>query len=960
MAFKKVEPRVKLPELEKEILSYWEKNNVFKKSVESKPKDKTFSFYDGPPFATGTPHYGHLLAGTIKDVIPRYKTMQGFRVERIWGWDTHGLPIENIVEQELDFKSKSQVEEYGIDKFNEKCRSKVLKYAEDWKKIVAQTGRWVDMENAYLTMNPEYMESVWWAFKSLHEKNLAYEGHKVMPYCPRCATPLSNFEVGQGYKDKRDKAVTIKFQSGDDKDTYFLAWTTTPWTLPGNLALAVSEDVNYVTVKKDGKNYILAKERLEHYTEELGGDVQKSQKGKELVGKKYKPVFDYYQRSLKSSQEAKAFEVVAGEHVTTEDGTGIVHTAPAFGEEDYLVGKSAGIDFFMPVDDLGQFTIDVPEYAGQSVINLETNEQIITDLKDAVVKVEEISHSYPHCWRCDTPLIYRGVASWFVAVEKIKKELLAKNKEIYWLPDKVGHGRFANLIENAPDWSISRNRFWGTPLPVWKCEKCKQVQVLGSIKELEEKSKAKVEDIHLHKIVDIKIRCDCGGEAKLSSEVFDCWFESGSMPYASIHYPMENGEKFKRDYPADFIAEGIDQTRGWFYSLLVLSVALFDQPSYESVVVNGTVLAEDGQKMSKRLKNYPDPMHLVERYGADALRFYLMSSPAVKAEDLRFSEKGVDEVVKKIILTLWNSYSFFVTYANLDGFKPTGKLNPTNLLDEWLISKTNRLIQDVTTAMEKYELSVAARSLTVYIDELSNWYIRRSRKRFWKSENDGDKKAAYETLYYALESYVKMLAPFMPFVTDEIYQNLSGEESVHLSEWPQFDEKSIKEDIEQQMDLARRVVEAGLSERNEKGIKVRQPLASLTVTSEVKELPEDLVKIISEEVNIKTLMFKKGESFAVKLDTKITPELKTEGLARDFVRFIQDARKKAGFNVEDRIITHWETKDAKVAKAIEAQAEYIGKETLSVEFKKGKGNGEYSETIKLDSQEVTISISRKK
>lgn len=962
--FKKVEPKVNLPEMEKNILNYWDKNSIFKKSVEGKDKSKNFSFYDGPPFATGTPHYGHLLAGTIKDVIPRFKAMQGYRVERVWGWDTHGLPIENIVEQEMDFKSKTQVLEYGIDKFNEKCRTKVLKYADDWKEIVARTGRWVDMENAYLTMNPEFMESVWWAFKELWDKKLIYKGHKIMPYCPRCSTGLSAFEVGMPgtYIDKNDTAVTVKFEVVGEPGTYFLAWTTTPWTLPGNLALSVGASIEYVKVRKNGKLYILAKDRLSDYTNELGDDIVETLKGKDLVGKSYKPVFNFYQNlQLARSEGGNAFKVVAGSHVTIEDGTGIVHTAPAFGEEDYQVAKENGIDFFMPVDDLGHFTVEVPDYSGQSVVDFATNQQIIKDLGEKALKVEEITHSYPHCWRCHTPLIYKAIDSYFLAVQKIKTKVIENNKKVNWVPEHVGRARFANLLETAPDWNISRNRFWGTPLPVWVCDKCEKLEVFGSQAELEKRTGKKVTDLHLHKLENLKIKCECGGEAKISGEVLDCWFESGSMPFASVHYPFENKERFERDLPADFIAEGIDQTRGWFNSLLLLSTALFGKEAYRNVVVNGIVLAESGQKMSKSLNNYPDPLQVVNRYGADALRFYLMSAPVVRGEDFNFSEKGVDEVVKKIILTLWNSYSFFVTYANLDKFKPSGKLNSKNILDRWMVAKTQDLISHVTQEMENYELMPATRYLAEYIDGLSNWYIRRSRKRFWKSENDTDKNAAYETLYFALKTYVTLLAPFMPFVTDEIYQNLTGEQSVHLADWPILNVKLKDKGLEADMELTKKIVEAGLAERNEKGIKVRQPLASIAVTGAgVKDLNKDLENIISEEVNVKKVMLKKGSGLIVKLDTKITPELKAEGLARDFIRLIQDARKNAGFNVEDRIETYWQTADKKTSVAIEGQSKYIAKETLSVKFGNTRSKTTYEQTVKLDVAEVWFGISKNK
>ncbi|NTU69853.1 isoleucine--tRNA ligase [bacterium] len=962
--YKKVNPRENFPELEEKILKFWNENKIFEESVNKPSNNGNFSFYDGPPFATGLPHYGHLVAGTIKDVFPRYKTMQGFKVERIWGWDTHGLPIENIVEQELDFKTKDQVEEYGIDNFNEKCREKVLVYAEEWKKIVERTGRWIDMDNAYLTMNIEFMESVWWVFKSLYEKGLIYEGHKVMPYCPRCSTPLSNFEVGQGYKDKNDKAITVKFQSEEDKNLYFLAWTTTPWTLPGNLALTVGSKIEYAVVSNKKEKYILAKDRLDSYKEELGDfKVEETLLGEKLVGNKYKPIFDYYKNPK------KAFEIITGDFVSTEDGTGIVHTAPAFGEDDNRVAKEHGIDFFMPVDDMGNFTIDVPEYAGQSVVEFNTNENIINDLENKVLKVENITHSYPHCWRCKTPLLYKGVSSWFVAVSKVKDKMLKSNQETYWLPDAIGHARFKKLIENAPDWSISRNRFWGTPIPVWRCEECKKVKIIGGSEELKNASGSEIKDIHLHKIKDINIKCECGKDMKLSGEVLDCWFESGSMPFASIHYPYENEEKFERDFPADFIAEGIDQTRGWFYSLMVLSNALFDKSSFKSVVVNGTILAEDGQKMSKSLKNYPDPMDIVHKYGADAMRFYLMGSPAVKAEDLRFSEKGVDEVLKKVILTLWNSYSFFVTYASLDNFKPTGNLKTENVLDKWILSKLNNLVKNITEKMDKYELSITVKDLSDFVDSLSNWYIRRSRKRFWKSENDFDKLSAYEVLNHCLVTYVKILSPFMPFVSEEIYQNLvisqdaKEEKSIHLTSWPE-PEKNEDNKVEENMDYVRLAVEAGLSKRAENAIKVRQPLKKLTVSGSLDDLPSDYLEIIKEEVNIKEVVLKKSNDFTVELDTKLTTELEQEGIAREFVRTVQSMRKKADFNVEDRIKISYSTQDKKVDDSLSTFSDNslynIKKETLADIITTESLVSEYSEDVKINGIEVTIGINRVK
>jgi len=970
MPFQKVSPRVEFPKLEHDVLDFWRENKIFEKSTTARPDAKAFSFYDGPPFATGLPHYGHIIAGTIKDVFPRYKTMQGYRVQRIWGWDTHGLPIENIVEQELDIKTKLQIEEYGVDKFNEKCRTKVLKYAEDWKQIVERTGRWIDMDNAYLTMDPEYMESVWWVFSELWKQGLIYQGHRVMPYCPRCATSISNFEVAEGYRDKRDRAVTVKFELKDEPNTFILAWTTTPWTLPGNLALAVGPKIDYVKVEADGKQFILAKERIPAFEHELGKyKVLETIKGESLVGQKYVPLFDYYKGT------GRVHEVIAGDYVSVDEGSGIVHIAPAFGEEDYNVAKASGIDLFMPVDDLGLFTIDVPEYAGKSVIEVETNDLIIHDLGEKVFKTEDITHSYPHCWRCDTPLIYKAVDSYFVAVEKFKDKALAANKKINWMPTSIGKNRFAKLIEGAPDWNISRNRFWGTPLPVWKCAGCQEVQVFESRKALEFASGKKVDDLHLHFVQNIELPCKCGGTAKLSGEVLDCWFESGSMPFASVHYPFENKERFDNEFPADFIAEGIDQTRGWFRSLLMLSVPLTGKSAYNNVVVNGTVLAEDGQKMSKRLANYPDPTEIMDKFGADAMRFYLMGSPAVKAEDLRFSEKGVEEVVKKVEMTLWNSYSFFAMYAALDNFKPTGVLEPSGQLDKWLLSITNNLIVGVTKALDHYDLALTVRLLTEYVDELSNWYIRRSRKRFWKSENDTDKISAYETLYFALVTYTKLIAPLMPFIAEEIYRGLVATqdrlapESVHLAEWPKVDTKAIDTGLDENMARTRDIVTAGLSLRAEAGIKVRQPLASIQYAGD--KLADDFEQIVCEEVNVKRVLSSSSiatdpeilrdtqNDNGVELDTNITPELRAEGVARDFVRFVQDGRKKANFNIEDRIILTWNTESQIVQSSLGEHTDYIVKETLAQLKVQDRDKFEYSEDIKLAGESAWFGISRK-
>jgi isoleucyl-tRNA synthetase len=953
MSFKKVNPKQNFPELEEEILKFWNKEKIFEKSVEERSKKKTFSFYDGPPYATGLPHYGHLLAGTIKDVVPRYKTMQGFRVERIWGWDTHGLPIENIVEQELNFKTKLHIRKYGVDKFNDKCKKSVLKYTAEWKKIVERTGRWVDMENAYITMDIKYMESVWWVFKSLWDKNLIYSGHKVMPYCPRCATGLSNFEVGMAYEDKTDKAITVKFEIEDEPGTFLLAWTTTPWTLPGNLALALGKNISYLKIKSDKHFYILAKDKLDDYRKDFPNlKIVSEFKGSKIVGKKYKPIFNFYKKVK------KAFEILAGDFVSTEDGTGIVHIAPAFGEDDYRVAKENGIDFFMPVNDLGEFELNVPDYAGQSVVESETNQQIINDLGNKIIRAEDYTHAYPHCWRCKTPLIYKAIDSWFVAVEKVKKQMIENNKKINWVPEFVGKGRFQKMVETAPDWNISRNRFWGVPLPVWICEKCNKNFVFGNVEELEKASRKKINDIHLHKIQEVELKCECGGLAKLTGEVLDVWFDSGSMPYASVHYPFENKEKFTKDFPADFIAEGIDQTRGWFNSLLILGTILFNKTPYKNVVVNGTVLAEDGQKMSKSLKNYPDPMHVIYKYGADAMRFYLMSSPAVRGEDLRFSEKGVDEIFKKLILTLWNSYSFFITYANIDNFKPAKILNkPKNILDQWILSETENLNLEITKFLDNYELDKATRYFGWFLDNLSNWYIRRSRRRFWKSDNDADKKEAYDTLYYILVKFVKLLAPFMPFISEEIYKNLTGRESIHLDNWPETKKEFINRKLMEEMARVRGTIALGLANRAKEGIKIRQPLSSVSSKYSYKG---QFVQYIKEELNIKDI--KKGEEG--RLNLKITSELLLEGLARELVRQIQEARKEANFNVEDRIETSYQTQDKELEEAIKKFAENseysIKKETLSEKLvSEGPKKIEYQKDLLINKKKIWIGLIRK-
>ncbi|TFG60296.1 MAG: isoleucine--tRNA ligase, partial [Spirochaetales bacterium] len=780
--FNPVDPKVSFPEMEEKILAFWKERDIFRKSIAIREGAEEYVFYDGPPFATGLPHFGHFVPGTIKDIIPRYQTMRGRKVDRRFGWDCHGLPVEYEMEKELGISGKKAIEDYGIAKFNESCRSIVLRYTKEWRSIVTRLGRWVDFDNDYKTMEPEYMESIWWVVHRLWEKELLYEGYYILPYCPRCSTVLSNHELNLGgYKDVHDPSLTVKFKVRDEADTYFLAWTTTPWTLPSNLALTLGPDVEYVKIRDGVENYILAKDRLAaYYRDPQEYEVLKSFKGSELTGISYEPLFPYF----KDLAAAGAFKTFNGDYVTTEDGTGIVHTAPGFGEDDYNTLKDTGIPVVCPVESECKFTEEVPDYAGLFV--KDADKAIIQRLKDEgkLVKRDSYLHSYPHCWRCSSPLIYRAISSWFVDIGKIKKSMLAANAKISWVPSHVKEGRFGNWLENARDWAISRNRYWGNPIPIWKCDSCTEKVCIGSREVLKEKSGIFLEDLHKHYADEVTFPCSCGGTMRRIPEVLDCWFESGAMPYAQNHYPFENKEHFEAHFPADFISEGLDQTRGWFYTLTILAAALFDSPAFNTCVVNGLVLAEDGKKMSKSARNYTDPVKVLNNFGADALRLFLMNSSVVKAEDLKYSDEGVREVLKSIIIPLWNAYSFFITYARIDNFDPSPlPENPENPLDRWIMSEAERMTQEVIAWMDGCDLQKAIAPMVEFIDLLNNWYIRRSRRRFWKSGNDEDKAGAYRTLYRVLMRLVTIAAPVIPFITEEIYLNLRDEtmpESIHL------------------------------------------------------------------------------------------------------------------------------------------------------------------------------------
>lgn len=868
-----VDPKVEFPKMEKAILEFWRQNSIFQKSIDQREGSEEFVFYDGPPFATGLPHFGHFVPGTIKDIIPRYKTMKGFKVNRRFGWDCHGLPVEYEMEKELGISGKKEIENYGVSKFNEACRSIVLRYTNEWEEIITRMGRWVDFDNDYKTMNSDYMESIWWVVKQLWDKNLMYEGHYILPYCPRCSTVLSNHELNLGgYKDVHDPAITVKFSVLDEENTYFLAWTTTPWTLPSNLALAVGPEITYVMVLDGSEKYIMAKDRLcAYYKDESEYSIIWEKSGEELLGIRYEPLFPYFA----DAAEKNAFKIYSAEYVTTEDGTGIVHTAPGFGEDDYNTLKGSGVPTVCPVDDECKFTSEITDYQGRFV--KEVDKDIIKRLKEErkLVRRDNYLHSYPHCWRCKSPLIYRAVSSWFVDIGKIKDKMLKANDQIHWVPNHLQKGRFGKWLENARDWAISRNRYWGNPIPVWKCDSCKTIDCIGSREELKEKSGVLLQDLHKHYVDHVTYKCSCGGTMKRVPEVLDCWFESGSMPYAQNHYPFENKEHFEANFPANFISEGLDQTRGWFYTLTILAAALFDRPAFQNVVVNGLVLAEDGKKMSKSERNYSDPTEVMDNFGADALRLFLMNSAVVRAEDLKYSDDGVKEVLKGILIPLWNSYSFFITYANIDGIEPTSAPeNPQNPLDKWVLSEMAKLVEDFTESIEKYELQKAISMIVGFIDNLNNWYIRRSRRRFWRSENDLDKNQAYQSLYTVLMTLVHVAAPIVPFISEEIYRNLRIEgmpESIHLTDFPVADSTLRDRELEMKMRITQQAVSMGRSLRSMHSLKTRQPLKAIhlvTRDEHEKKVLREMEEIIRDELNVKEVILRENEEELVEYKAK--------------------------------------------------------------------------------------------
>lgn len=1008
-------------ERELRILNFWKEKRIFERSVEEKSSKTQFSFYDGPPFATGLPHYGHYLAGTIKDVVLRYKTMQGFYVPRRFGWDCHGLPIEQEIEKAYNLSGATSIEEFGVVNFNEECRKIVLRYTEEWKTLVTRMGRWVDFSKTYRTMDVTFMESVWWVFKQLYEKGLVYEGFKVMPYSAKLGTPLSNFEAGENYKDTDDPSLTVAFQLLDEPNTELLIWTTTPWTLISNLAIMVGPEIDYVKIHdlSNNRNFILAKSRLrDYYKQENGYTLLEEFKGRKLEGKKYHPLFGYFA----DQSEKGAFRVILEETISLEEGTGLVHSAPAFGEIDFYACKREGIELVCPVDNNGRFTKEIPEYVGLFV--KDADKEIIRHLKKEhkVIQHGTLRHRYPFCWRSDTPLIYKAVKTWFVAVEKIKERLVENNQLIHWTPDHIKIGRFGKWLENARDWAISRNRYWGTPIPIWRADNG-ELLVIGSIAELEKLTSQSISDLHRHFIDDLTIQKE-GKVFKRVPEVFDCWFESGSMPYAQNHYPFENENLFLSGFPADFIGEGLDQTRGWFYTLHILASALFNKPAFKNVVVNGIVLAADGTKMSKRLKNYPDPSLVVHKFGADAVRLYMMHSQAVKADDLCFKEGGVELVLRQILIPLWNAYSFFIMYARIYNWKPKKEMfKPEAVIDQWILSTLQKLIREVQEGMDKYDLSLAVEPFVGFIDQLTNWYIRRSRRRFWEDKATQDRDEAFGTLFQVLINLTKIAAPFVPFISEAIYLNLRTDEmpeSVHLSSYPAYHGELRNETLEAEMAAVQMTVSLGHGLRKEHKLKVRQPLpAAHIASSDERTLSflKDQQHLIADELNVKEVNFgsdeknfvhlkakpnfrvlgkkvgklmkaaqtiiekmsqenletlMKGKNISIAIDgehfeltpddvqverevrqeliaanegtitialnTALTEQLLTEGLAREIVNKINTMRREANFDVTDRISVSVEANE-KIRGVYHQYKEFIDNEVLATQFDFGPTEG---------------------
>jgi isoleucyl-tRNA synthetase len=944
--FEKVEQKVSFPELEKQLMATWKEEGTFQRSLELRAGRPRFVFYEGPPTANGKPATHHILARAFKDLFPRYKTMKGFYVERKAGWDTHGLPVEIEIEKKLKISGKFEIEnEVGIERFNELCRASVHEYVSDWVAFSERMGFWLDYDNAYWTLTPDYIQSVWWALSEMWKQGLVYKGFRVAPYCPRCATPLSSHELALGYQDNvPDPSRVVRCMLKKDPRTAILAWTTTPWTLPGNVALAVDKDIDYIKVVDGDDFLIVAEARLAVLKE--APQVVDRMKGSDLVGLDYEPLFPY---SIPT--EGRAHYVVDADFVSTDEGTGVVHTSALYGVDDLRLCQEKDIPFRHTVGLDGKFLPYVEKFAGLHV--KEADPAIIDDLKarGLLYKSETMLHTYPFCWRCSTALIYYALDSWYVRTTDRKSELIANNAATNWVPAHIKTGRMGDWLENNVDWAISRSRYWGTPLPFWVCEKCGDQRCVSSSAELGLK-----EDVDLHRpfIDSVTLPCEkCDGVMRRVPEVLDTWFDSGSMPFAQRGHPRHGTAEFEESFPADFIAEAMDQTRGWFYSLLAISTLLFKQNAYRNVICLGLVVDPKGKKASKSRGNVLDPNYLFDTFGTDALRWYFYTSTQV-GENYRTGDAALRETVQQFFIPLWNCYSFFVTYARLDGFEPTQAAVPVaerHVLDRWLLSKVSELRDAVSSGLDAYDANEPARRIHRFVDDLSNWYIRRSRRRFWKSQSDTDKAAAYQTLYETLRTVCQLMAPFAPFSSDAMYRNLSNGESVHLSDFP---EPTPYHDAQVEIDMAfaRQAVEAGLAARDAARIKVRQPLASIALPGD--PLPEDIAQIVREELNVKELVFGAPE---VRLNTEITEELRLEGLAREIVRAIQDRRKKLGLNVEDRIRTRYES-DGMLVRAVERHGDYIKNETLSVTLEPGRSDDFDGEQQMLEGEQIWIGLKR--
>ena len=1045
--YPEIDATPRLPQLEEEVLAFWESAGTFRKSIERRPPgpngSNEFVFYDGPPFANGLPHYGHLLTGYVKDAVPRYQTMRGRRVERRFGWDCHGLPAETEAERELGVSGRGPITDYGIDRFNEYCRTSVLRYTQEWRRYVTRQARWVDFDHDYKTMDLTYMESVMWAIKRLWEQGLLYEGYRVLPYCWECETPLSNFETRQddAYRDRQDPALTVAFSLEGEPALDVWVWTTTPWTLPSNLALAVGPDLDYAVYERDGRRVVLGEGTVHLYDKQLEGSGRVgSLKGGELVGRRYRPLFPFFETT------SGAFVVLGADFVNTDEGTGTVHLAPGFGEDDQRACEAAGIRVICPVDDRARFTSEVPPYEGLQVF--EANAPIIRDLRDqgVVVRSDSYVHSYPHCWRTDTPLIYKAVGSWFVQVTAVKERLLALNQEITWVPAHVRDGSFGKWLENARDWSISRNRFWGSPIAIWKSDDpaFPRLDVYGSLDELERDFGTRPTDLHRPAIDELTRPNpdDPTGRSTMRrvTDVLDCWFESGSMPFAQVHYPFENSEWFRNHFPADFIVEYIGQTRGWFYTLHVLATALFGCPPFRNCIAHGILLGDDGQKLSKRLRNYPDPDTVLNTYGADALRWSLLSSPIFRGQDAAVSVRAIVDAIRSAINPLWNAWYFFTLYANADGVRASiGRTDAASVLDRYILAKLGDVVTAVTTSMDTYDLYGACEAVTGFLDALTNWYIRRSRDRFWGTSGAegaaGDDQAdAFDTLATVLEVLCRVVAPLLPLVSEAIWRGLTSQESVHLTDWPGTDSLPSDPGLVLAMDRVREVCSAAHSVRKAQGLRARLPLAKLTVAANGARALAPFADLIADEVNVKevalteavdevadrvlTVVFRvaaprlgpatqqvaaaakrgdwsvledgrarvggeildpgefelrlrprdetttrtlPGEGGVVLLDLNVTAELAAEGLARDVVRQVQQARRDLGLRVTDRIgLSIAGPPD--VAAAVGAHQDWVAEQTLALAlevleaFEAGRAGPDWSEASLPDGRPIGLKI----